>query len=276
MRLSHVLGRRAAELLRSLAGKGGAPAGSAVPLPYPVAIRRREGASEAVPPGGGTESFDTPEALAINQARMSHLASLGLPLDGRAVLDVGCGVGHLADYFLSHGCSVTCVDAREQNLASLRARSPRLHFRRLDVEVESLSQLGPFPVVFAYGLLYHLENPLAALRNMASVCLELLLLETMVCDDPLPVMRVEPESGAFNQALRGLGCRPSPAFVVLALERSGFPHVYAPRVLPAHQDFRFEWKGNQDWWRDAHPLRCIFVGSKIPLHNPNLVDLIRD
>jgi hypothetical protein len=111
---------------------------------------------------------------------------------------------------------------------------------------------------------------------MASACQEFLLLETMVCDFPLAIVRVEQESGAMSQALRGLGSRPSPSYVVLALERSGFPYVYAAAVPPAHRDFRFDWKSNLDWWRDGHPLRCVFVASRTPINSPHLVSLIRE
>lgn len=44
------------------------------------------------------ECFDAPEADALNKARMEHLDSLKLPIDGKTVLDLGCGVGKLAPY----------------------------------------------------------------------------------------------------------------------------------------------------------------------------------
>lgn len=67
------------------------------PLPYPVDVVARDVSAEAVPEGGDVASFDTPEASAINRARLDHLASLGLPLEGRPVLDVGGdGPRHLA------------------------------------------------------------------------------------------------------------------------------------------------------------------------------------
>lgn len=56
------------------------------------------GAVAKLAPGTGVECFDTTEALAINRARLDHLDSLCLALHGKRVLDVGCGVGHLADF----------------------------------------------------------------------------------------------------------------------------------------------------------------------------------
>lgn len=59
------------------------------------------------------------------------------------------------------------------------------------------------------GLLYHLENPIAALRNMAAVCDEFLLIETIICDHSLPVLLLDDETKTYSQGLRGLGCRPT-------------------------------------------------------------------
>ncbi len=241
--------------------------------PYPVPVRPRSYAQERVRKHGGVEVFDAPNAIAINEARMANLESLGLALAGKRVLDVGAGVGHLANRLQQMGCQVVCVEGREGNIAAMRERYPHLEGHVADVEKDSLSRFGRFEVVFAYGLLYHLENPLLAMQNMASVCDELLLLETIICDHELPVVRIEDESKDANQALTGLACRPSPHYVVLALSRSGFEHVYTPVVPPAHEDFRFEWKNNLDCTRDGHNLRCVFVASRQPLKNPQLVAL---
>ena len=241
---------------------------------HPISIRLRDIEAETVPSAGGVETFDQSEAIEINRARMTHLASLGLALKGKRVLDVGCGVGHLAQFFVKQGCDVVCIDGREQNIASLHSRYPSLVAHVANVETEPLSQFGRFDVVFCYGLLYHLENPIAALRNMASVCEELLLLETMICDSTLPVLRTNDEPRAFSQALGGLGCRPTPSYVVLVINRLGFKFVYASKYPPEHSDFKFHWKNNFDTWRNGHPLRCIFIASRTMLTNPNLCNLL--
>ena len=43
--------------------------------------------------------FLQPEALALNEARLRHLASLGLLLEGKTVLEVGAGIGLLTHFF---------------------------------------------------------------------------------------------------------------------------------------------------------------------------------
>lgn len=237
---------------------------------------RLSGVPEALPLGGGSvEVFDTPEAHAINDARLEHLNSLSLDLKRKSVLDVGCGIGHLSNFFVKQGCRVVCVDGRWENIARLRSLYPGLEARVMNVEVDSLGELGDFDVVFCYGLLYHLENPIAALRNMANCCKEFLLLETMVTDDSQPVMQlVDEASETNNQAMSGFGCRPTPAFVAMALSRIGFPFVYVSDERPNFPDFQFEWKNDAQWFREGHPLRCIFVASRSRLENPRLLALL--
>ena len=235
--------------------------------------RHRKISAEARPEGGGVESFDTDAALVINEARLTHLASLELPIDGRRVLEVGAGVGRLTSFFIDRGCSVVVTEARAENVAELRRRLPTVDTREADVE-ESLGALGRFDIVFCYGVLYHLESPLRALRNMAAVCDDLLLIETMVCDSREAVLRLEDETKSFNQALRGLAHRPSPSYLAIALNRVGFEYVYAATDPPDHPDYHFSWLDNLDTARDGALLRGVFVASRTPLQRRGLASLL--
>ncbi len=241
--------------------------------PYPISVSKRDIEAERKQLSRGLEIFEEKRATDINLARMTHLTSLQFSLKGKTILDVGCGVGHLAQFLFEQGGNVVCVDGREQNIISLRSRYPNLTAHVIDIDIEPLSQLGTFDIVFCYGLLYHLENPLAALCNIVTSCRQILLLETLVCDHNLPLLHLIDEPLSPNQALRGLGCRPSPSYVAMALNRVGFPFVYAPKVSPKHRDFRFEWKNDLEAWRNGHPLRCIFIASHTELQNPHLVNL---
>jgi SAM-dependent methyltransferase len=242
-------------------------------LPYPLSTAP-EPIITALPPGGGVETFDTPEAAAINRARLDHLRSLGLTLRGKRVVDVGCGVGHLAQFFVEQGCDVLCVDGRAQNIARLQQLYPGLRARVCDLESDDVAALGRFDVVFAYGLLYHLENPFRALRRLGGLCDGILLIETVVTDHDLPIVRLAEETSTYSQALRNIGSRPTPSFVVMALRAAGFQHIYAPRRPPEHADFRFTWKGDLSDSRGGHLLRCVFVASRDRLASASLVSLL--
>lgn len=221
----------------------------------------------------GVESFESDIAREINKARIDHLDSLKLPIAQKRVLDVGCGVGHLAQYFVKQRCSVLCVDARDQNIEALRRGYPGLEARVLNVETQDLQPLGRFDVVFCYGLLYHLENPLGFLHKVSAVCQDFLLLETMILDHPRPLMHLVDESLSNDQALHGLAHRPSPSYVTFALTRAGFTHVYSAVRPPRHRDFEFELKGDLSHRRSGANLRMIFVASKKPLTSPELTQI---
>jgi FkbM family methyltransferase len=166
---------------------------------------------------------------------------------------------------------VTCVDGGADNLGEVKRRLPEVAAYLVRVDADPLTRLGRFDVVCCYGLLHHLEDPVAGLRNMSSVCDDLLLLETVVTDHELPVVRLADEPGStVNQAMGGLGCRPTPGFVAMALTRAGFDFVYAPANPPAHPDFQFKWLNDLEWTRNNRLLRCIFVASRRKIENPKL------
>src|SRR5882762_5851252 len=63
-----------------------------------------------------------------NARRQEHLASLGLALQGRRVLEVGAGIGDHTTFFLDRGCSVLSVEPRLEN-CELYAAAMQERFR---------------------------------------------------------------------------------------------------------------------------------------------------
>jgi SAM-dependent methyltransferase len=241
---------------------------------WPSKVAARDFESEPVPEGGDIRVFDDAAAIRINQARIHAIESLGLDLTRKRVLDVGCGPGHFTPMYTSRGCEVVAIDGRAENVDECRRRYPGVQGVVGDVESFDLTSLGRFDVIHCLGLLYHLENPVAALRNMCRVCDGVLFLETIVMDASRPLLLIDDEPKTVNQALAGIGSRPSPAYVTMALNRVGFRHVYGLAVPPDHEDFRIEWSNDGAWQRDGHPLRSMFVASPaVDLQNPSLIPL---
>jgi hypothetical protein len=59
------------------------------------------------PLDAGFAQFFSQHYTQHNQARLKHLASLGLPIGGRTVLEVGAGPGDDTAFYLERGCRVT-------------------------------------------------------------------------------------------------------------------------------------------------------------------------
>jgi hypothetical protein len=71
-----------------------------------------------------------------------------------------------------------------------------------------------FDIVYAYGVLYHLADPQAALEAMARRCGDLLLLETCVSFGANEAINPEPEpQSSASQSFQGMGCRPTRPWV---------------------------------------------------------------
>ena len=212
--------------------------------------------------------FDQPFYREITEARLEHLATLGLPVQGRSVIDVGCGIGRLSEFFADRGCDVLCVDGREENIAQLRALYPQRRAAVVDVETDQLLEHGHFDVVFCYGLLYHLADPLAFLRRAATICRELMIVETCITDSQERVLFLVDDPDDPTMALHRVASRPSPAYVATTLRLSGFDHVYSPVQLPRHKDFDYERRNDLSHLRDGNAMRDIFVASRTALDLP--------
>ena len=244
------------------------------PSRYPVAVQSRSVADEPIPPQSGVETFDTDDAQAINVARLRWLEASGLPVSDSRVLDVGAGIGHFTAFYRSRGCTVVAIDGRPENVAELARRHPDVQASVADVQDLNPVTYGVFDVIHCFGLLYHLDSPVAALRRFEKMCRHFIVLETMVCDSSRPVMVLADETKSFSQAMHGLGCRPSPSFLAVALNRVGFSCVYGATEPPQHRDFQFEWRDDLSTNRNGVPLRCVVVASRDPLDLPSLTPFI--
>lgn len=207
--------------------------------------------------------------LRHNQRRQEHLATLGLPLAGRTVLEVGAGIGDHTSFFLDRGCTVTVTEAREQNLAVLRQRDPALDVRRLDLN-EPPQEPIEADIVYCYGVLYHLQQPSSAIAWMARCARELLLLETCVSgasdDEIYPLLEAaeDPEN-----AVDGHGCRPTRSWVRRELA-SHFSHVYMPMTQPWHAEFPIDWSLPE--LVDNPLIRAVYVATREAINNRILTE----
>lgn len=217
-----------------------------------------------------SDTFDvflTSEALAINSARQEHLASLGLDLSNKRVLEVGAGIGLHTPFFVERGCNILVTDGNAANVYEIRRRLPEIRVSLVDLgKDEDLTHLGRFDLVYCYGVLYHLSNPDQALGRMAEVCQGQILLETCVALGQYSEIHFLKDFVSNNQALSGIGCRPTLSWVLEKL-RNYWGYSYITRSQPDHPDFPIDW----DLLETRLLYRAVFIGSKTPLDNPELL-----
>jgi SAM-dependent methyltransferase len=114
------------------------------------------------------------------------LDRLGGSLEGRRVLDLGCLEGGYTVAFAQLGAKRSVgLEVRPENLVRCRFLKRNLKLRNVrfvkgDVRNLSPAAHGRFDVVFASGILYHLEDPFDLISRTAAVCTELALIDTHV------------------------------------------------------------------------------------------------
>jgi SAM-dependent methyltransferase len=114
---------------------------------------------------------------------LASLDRFGFPQDfsGRRVLDVGCNAGFYSIAAKLRGAaSVLGVDYFDHCVRQATMMrdivNVDVEFRQGDGEV--ISALEPFDVVINTGVIYHLQNPMQFLTNMARLTREFMFLET--------------------------------------------------------------------------------------------------
>jgi len=190
------------------------------------------------------------------------LAALRQQFPLSSAADIGCGVGYFSKFLSDLGFQVVAVDGREKNADEGRRRYPEITFLARNVEDPSLSGIGVFDFVLCVGLLYHLENPFRAIRNLYSLTDKVLLIEAMCAPGPEPNLHLLDEQEYEDQGLHYIAFYPTEPCLVKMLYRAGFPFVYSFKRLPEDEQFR------TTLWRKK--ARTFLVASKIELTAPGL------
>lgn len=215
--------------------------------------------------------------LRHNSRRQEHLASLGLDLRGKRVLEVGAGIGDHTTFFVDRDCEVFSLEARPDNCrafqvnfqAGLYKKPTPVQLLQGDLMSSYHKIPGTFDIVYCYGFLYHIADPEAALKVMADRCTGLMLLELCVSQGEEELIHNVGEVAASPaQAFDGQGCRPTRPWVRNTL-RTMFEHVYVPVTQPSHEEFPLDWNAARP---EGMLSRAVFVGSRKPLDLPLLTE----
>jgi SAM-dependent methyltransferase len=171
--------------------------------------------------------------------------------NGKRLLELGTAHGHIGAFFAQLGAHVVALDGRTQNVnyAKLKHRKiSGIEFHEFNLE-HNFSKFGRFDLIINFGLLYHLKNVDEHVRCCFRMADDMLL-ETVVCDslDPYRVQLCDERQHVNEEALCGIGSRPSPAYVERLASDNGFKVVrYFTRDLNVSDQFVYDWEhGNND------------------------------
>lgn len=144
-----------------------------------------------LPDGRVTPSYDGGVLDPIHHTRLAMLddaLARAFPqgLSGRRALDLACHQGWFAVQLAARGArEVVALDARAEHIADVELITrvlgrPEIRAVHADVHQAPLLGLGGFDLVLCFGLLYHLENPVGALRAARALCTDTLVIETQL------------------------------------------------------------------------------------------------
>ncbi len=168
------------------------------------------------------------------------------PLEGRHVLDIGCGSGYHLWRMAGAGAKfVVGIDPSDLFLAqflAIRHFNPVDNIHFLPLGVEQLPPLKAFDTVFSMGVLYHRKSPFDFLQQLHDQLRAggELVLETLVVEGDEHQVLVPGERYA---KMRNVWFIPSVAALTQWLERVGFVDI---RVVNTNQT-SFEEQRKTDW-----------------------------
>jgi SAM-dependent methyltransferase len=104
-------------------------------------------------------------------------------LGGVRVADLGCLEGGFTLALAQRGMNVTGIEARQQNLEKAQLLKEQfdlsnVEFIRDDVKNFTREKYGSFDVILALGILYHLDQPVAWLRQLAEATRSVLIIDS--------------------------------------------------------------------------------------------------
>jgi len=155
--------------------------------------------------GGRINSIHTTRAAMLDRCIAD---TFGDACEGLDAVDLACHQGYFSVSLARKRMRrVLSVDARPEHVADTRLIADilglnNIQTRPADIFALDSRELGAFDVVLMFGLLYHLENPVGALRLARALTRRLCVIETQV----VPNMSGQVDWGSYEyvRPLRGV------------------------------------------------------------------------
>ena len=143
-----------------------------------------------LPDGSATRSYLPESARAVHDTRLNMVRQVLEPLlkrhPGLSALDLASHQGWFSLQVAAMGCSpVVGLEPRASHVADARLMTQAMgcsNVRFVESDIQHIAETGiePAEVVLMLGLIYHLENPVAAIRTARAYCRRVCLIETQV------------------------------------------------------------------------------------------------
>lgn len=172
---------------------------------------------------GKNESFGLGYHEWQSRRILAMLDHYGVPFfRGKSILELGAGHGDIGNVFSFLGAKVTCLEGRDTHVAELKRRHPAVEAFQHDCNNPLPDVASSADLIIHFGVLYHLRDPEASLRNTCRAC-TFMVLETECSDSSDPAFTRQTSEHAYrlDHALDGVGCSPSPTFVERVLTEEG-------------------------------------------------------
>ena len=207
--------------------------------------------------------------LSLRQRETTRLESLtrhafpellkicGGSLKGKRVIDVACNCGGFsveaakngAEYVLGFDVADRYLD--QANFVKRALGMNQIEFKKMAIEDCDEQQIGMYDIAFCFGILYHLENPVFAMKKLASVTREIMVVDATVIKTPfsrssmwkMSVPRVVDSDDKSTTALwrteKGCQFKPNVHAVVELLNFLGFSKVDIIKPRQKNLEFRY-------------------------------------
>ena len=185
------------------------------------------------------------------------LEACGGSLEGKRVIDIACNAGGFSVAAAKQGAEhVLGIDVADRyieqaNFIKRALGMEQLEFRKMAMEDCSEETTGMFDVSFCFGILYHLEDPVFAMKKLSDVTREVMLVDASLVQTPLSrsaiwkmsVPRVVEEGDKSTTALwrteKRVQFKPNKKAVIELLKFLGFPNVEVLKPRSRNLEFRY-------------------------------------